>query len=65
VGGRHFRSSSPDRKELEQTISARCPVRWAKVPTLGRISWITTGTPMFAACQAASDPAMPPPMMCN
>ena len=56
-------SSSSERNELEQTISARCPVRWAKVPTPGRISWIVTGTPARAACQAASDPAIPPPTM--
>jgi hypothetical protein len=41
----------------------KSPVRCAKVPTLGRISCSTTGTPAFAAAQAASDPAMPPPMM--
>jgi hypothetical protein len=58
-----LRSWSSERKEFEQTISAKSPVRWAKVPTLGRISCITTGTPAFAAAQAASDPAMPPPMM--
>jgi len=56
-------SSSSERKELEQTISASMPVRWAKVATFGRISCSTTGTPISAACQAASDPAMPPPMM--
>jgi hypothetical protein len=28
---------------------------------LGRISCSTTSTPASAACQAASDPAMPPP----
>jgi hypothetical protein len=30
-----FCSWSSERKELEQTISASDPVRWAKVPTLG------------------------------
>ena len=58
-----FCSSSSERKELEHTISASEPVRWAKVPTWGRISWRTTGTPIWAACQAASEPAMPPPTM--
>ena len=33
-----LRSSSSDRKEFEQTISAKSPVRWAKVPVWGRIS---------------------------
>ena len=60
-----FCSLSSDRNELEQTISASMPVRWAKVSTLGRISWITTSMPASAACQAASDPAMPPPTICN
>ena len=32
-------------------------------PTSGRISWMTTSTPASAACQAASEPASPPPMM--
>ena len=57
-----LRSSSSERKELEQTISAKLPVRWAKVPTLGRISWITTGTPSlrrlpggFGSGHAAAD----------
>ncbi len=58
-----FCSSSSERNELEQTISARLPVRWAKVPMRGRISWIVTGTPRRAACHAASDPAIPPPTM--
>ena len=40
-----FCSSSSERNEFEQTISARSPVLCAKVPTLGRISWMTTGTP--------------------
>ena len=58
-----LRSSSSERKEFEQTISAKEPVRCAKVPTCGRISCSTTGTPASAACHAASDPAMPPPRM--
>ncbi len=57
-----FCSSSSERKELEQTSSARPSVRCAKVATCGRISWRMTGTPASAACQAASDPARPPPM---
>ena len=57
-----FCSSSSERKELEQTSSARAPVWWAKVPVTGRISCRTTGTPISAACQAASEPARPPPM---
>jgi hypothetical protein len=36
--------------------------RWAKVAVRGRISCRTTGTPISAACQAASLPARPPPM---
>ena len=56
-----FCSSSSERKEFEQTSSARPPVLWAKVPTTGRISCRTTGTPAEAICQAASEPARPPP----
>ena len=56
-------SSSSERKELEHTISPSRPVWWAKVSTCGRISCSTTCTPAWAACHAASDPAMPPPMM--
>ena len=58
-----FCSSSSERNEFEQTISASLAVRCAKVPTLGRISWITAGSPASAICQAASAPAMPPPTM--
>ena len=54
-------TSSSERKLLEQTISAQSPVRWAKVPTWGRISCRITGTPARAACHAASEPAMPAP----
>ena len=36
---------------------------WASVPRTGRISCSTTGTPAWATCQAASEPARPPPMM--
>ena len=57
-------SQSSDRKELEQTSSARPSVWWASVLTPGtpRISCRMTGTPAWAICQAASEPARPPPM---
>ena len=55
-------SASSERKELEQTSSARRSVRCASVPRSGRISCRTTGTPARAICQAASQPARPPPM---
>ena len=57
-------SQSSDRKEFEQTSSARPSVWWASVLTPGtpRISCRTTGTPALAICQAASEPARPPPM---
>src|SRR5215207_3110859 len=56
-----FASASSERKEFEQTSSARPPVLWASVPRRGRISCSTTGTPALAICQAASEPARPPP----
>ena len=56
-------SASSERKELEQTSSARPSVLCASVPRTGRISCSTTGTPACAACHAASEPARPPPMM--
>ncbi len=49
-------SASSDRKELEQTSSARPSVLCASVPRTPRISCKTTGTPAEAICQAASDP---------
>src|ERR687897_3177429 len=52
---------SSERKELEQTSSASPAVLCASVPRTGRISCRTTGTPLRATCQAASDPARPPP----
>src|SRR6204780_2424818 len=55
--------ASSDRKEFEQTSSARWGVQCAAVVRIGRISCRTTGTPDFAACHAASEPARPPPMM--
>ena len=56
-------SSLSPRNELEQTSSARPSVLWTAVGRTGRISWRTTRTPRDAACQAASEPASPPPMM--
>ncbi len=56
-------SSSSERNEFEQTSSASPSVWWASVPRVGRISCSTTGTPACAICQAASEPAMPPPTM--
>ena len=56
-------SQSSERNEFEQTSSARPEVECASVPRTGRISCSTTGTPASAACQAASEPARPPPMM--
>src|SRR5262245_1782928 len=58
-------SRSSERKELEQTSSASAAVLWAAVARTGRISCTTTGTPRAAICQAASDPASPPPMTCT
>ena len=52
-----------DPKEFEQTISARCSVLCAAVSSLGRISYRVTLAPALAACQAASDPARPPPII--
>src|SRR5262249_567779 len=58
-------SLSSERKEFEHTGSARAAVLWAAVVRSGRISCSTTGTPRAAICQAASDPASPPPMTCT
>ena len=55
-------SQSSERNELEQTSSANASVLWASVIRSGRISWITAETPAAAICQAASEPARPPPM---
>src|SRR3984957_19009720 len=55
--------ASSDRKEFEQTSSARWEVWGPAVVRIGRISCRITGTPEFAACHAASEPASPPPMM--
>src|SRR5262245_16518961 len=54
-------SSLSPRKEFEQTSSARRSVLCTAVGRAGRISYSVTGTPWAAACQAASDPAKPPP----
>ena len=56
-------SWSSERNEFEQTSSASPSVWWANVPRVGRISCSTTGWPAWAICQAASEPAMPPPTM--
>ncbi len=55
-------SESSERNELEQTSSAQKSVLWASVARKGRISCSTTGTPARAICQAASEPASPPPI---
>ena len=54
-------SASSERNELEHTSSASPSVLCASVCRTGRISCSTTGTPASATCQAASDPASPPP----
>ena len=56
-------SSLSPRKELLQTSSASRSVLWTAVGRTGRISYSVTGTPRETACQAASEPASPPPMM--
>src|SRR5581483_3432514 len=50
------------RKLFEQTSSARRSVVCASVPRTGRISKRSTATPRRASCQAASQPASPPPI---
>src|SRR4029077_5482719 len=55
--------ASSERKEFEQTSSARWRVRCAPLVGTDRISCRITGPPEFAACHAASEPARPPPMM--
>src|SRR5262249_19793509 len=54
-------SSLSPRNELLHTSSARRSVLWTAVGRTGRISGSVTGTPDDAACQAASEPARPPP----
>src|SRR5262249_20820025 len=54
-------SQSSERKEFEHMSSARPSPVWAGVIFTGRISCRTTGTPALAICQAASEPARPPP----
>src|SRR5688572_17421885 len=49
--------------EFEHTSSAKCSVRWAGVSLWGRISHNSTEHPSSAACQAASLPASPAPIM--
>src|SRR4030095_2290877 len=50
-----------DLKELLHTISASASVLWAGVGFIGRISYSLTLKPDCAICQAASEPAKPPP----
>ncbi len=54
-------SSLSPRNELLQTSSASRSVLCTAVGRTGRISCSTTRTPREAACQAASQPASPPP----
>ena len=56
------RSGRFEPSELEQTSSASRSVACAPVGRLGRISCNTTRNPRCAACQAASEPAKPPPI---
>ena len=58
-------SRSSERNEFEQTSSASASVLCTGVARTGRISCNTTGTPRDAICQAASEPASPPPMTCT
>src|SRR5688572_3299102 len=58
-------SSLSPRNELLQTSSASASVWCTAVGRTGRISYSVTSTSMDAACQAASLPASPPPMMCT
>ena len=55
------RSGRSEQRELEQTISARSPVRSMSVDLYEHISKRTTFRPRSTACQAASQPANPPP----
>ena len=49
-------------KLLLQTNSPNSSVWWAGVDLKGLISTNLTGTPLFAICQAASEPARPAPI---
>jgi hypothetical protein len=51
--------------ELEHTSSARSEEVCAPVFMNGRISYKETGISCWAACQAASLPANPPPITIN
>ena len=57
------RSCSRDPMLLLQTSSARRSPWCALVRRTGRISYRTTDRPRSASCQAASQPARPPPMI--
>jgi len=59
------RSKSLDPKEFEQTTSPSSPVLCAPVDWIGRISYNVTEMPRWAACQAASQPDSPPPIIIN
>jgi len=54
---------SLERRELLQTSSARRGERWAGESLPGFMSMSVTSWPRFVSCQAASQPASPPPMM--
>ena len=56
-------SRESDLSELLQTSSARKDDRWAGENTRGFISNSAVLTPLREACQAASNPASPPPTM--
>src|SRR5207244_11762295 len=55
--------SDSDFNELLHTSSASRSVRCAGVGRAGRISCSTAGSPRRAICQAASQPARPPPII--
>ena len=54
-------SSASDFSELEHTSSASPSVECAPVIRTGRISYIFTPNPRPSSCNAASQPASPPP----
>ena len=59
------RSTMLEPSELEHTNSARSAVVCAPVLNPGRISNNFTAIPRWAACQAASLPESPPPIIIN
>ena len=54
--------TSKEPRLFEQTNSARFSVLCAPVVFFGRISYKSTSIPLFASCNAASEPANPPPI---